>query len=108
MAGKIISQTTDKKTVLDVNDFGAIEGVYSIQRADPILSKNKAQRNANGKGARTGSTQEHWRKVADIPEVLYYDLVAKFGPPTRDNWADWSKWLNDYDNRFFRTTEGKV
>jgi len=108
MAGKVVSQKTDRKTVLDVNDMGAIEGVYTIQRADPILAKNRVERNANGKGVKRGNTQEHWQKVADIPEVLYYQLVEKFGKPSRDNWADWSKWLNDYDNRFFRTTEGKV
>ena len=107
MAGKIVSQTTDKKTVLDITDNGVIEGVYSIQRADKIIDRNRVERNAHQRGSLIGNTQKHWQKVADIPETLYYDLVAKLGKPA-DNPTEWKKWLNDYDNRFFRTSEGSV
>jgi len=108
MVAKVVSQTAEKKTLLDINDAGGIEGVYSIQKADKIIDRNRVERNAYQKGSMIGNTQQHWHKVADIPEILYHELCQKFGKPTRDNWKDWSKWLNDPDNRFFRTTEGRV
>ena len=46
-----------------------------------------------------------WSKVASIPMPLYYRLK-------RDGIADDPKrmkaWLNDADNRFFRTRPGRV
>lgn len=46
-----------------------------------------------------------WSRVAQIPMSIYYDL-AKSGK-LRDN-AYMKRWLNDPDNRFFRTRPGKV
>ena len=54
-----------------------------------------------------GNTQKHLQKVADIPAPIYYELINKFGQP-RDNPKAWKRWLNDYDNRFFRTTGGTI
>jgi len=54
-----------------------------------------------------GNTQKHLQKVADIPAPIYYELIEKFGQP-RDNPKAWKRWLNDYDNRFFRTTGGTI
>lgn len=107
MVEKVVSKTAEKKTLLDINELGAIEGVYSVQRADQIVDRNRAERNAFQKNSLVGNTQAHWQKTAEIPENLYYDLVRKFGTP-KQNPTEWKKWLNDYDNRFFRTTEGRV
>jgi len=54
-----------------------------------------------------GNTQRHMKHVADIPSTLYYDLVGKHGTP-KENPRFWKAWLNDYDNRFFRTSEGTI
>jgi hypothetical protein len=54
-----------------------------------------------------GNTQRHQQKIAEIPSVIYYDLLKKFGQP-RDNMKAWKRWLNDPDNRAFRTTGGRV
>jgi len=54
-----------------------------------------------------GNTQRHQQKVAEIPATLYYDLVKKLGDP-KHNMAAWKRWLNDPENRFFRTTGGSV
>jgi hypothetical protein len=35
------------------------------------------------------------------------ELRQRFGDP-RDNPKDWKKWLNDYNNRYFRTSGGSV
>jgi hypothetical protein len=35
------------------------------------------------------------------------ELKEKFGD-YKDNPTEWRKWLNDYDNRFFRTSGGNV
>ena len=54
-----------------------------------------------------GDTQRHWQQVAEIPNVIYLQLVEKYGAP-RDNPTAWRKWLNDYDNRYFRTGGGSL
>jgi hypothetical protein len=54
-----------------------------------------------------GNTQKHWQHVAEIPATVYLELRAKLGEP-KDNPTEWKRWLNDYDNRFFRTGGGNV
>lgn len=44
-------------------------------------------------------------RVASIPMALYYDLKAK---GIIDDEKALSKWLNDSENRFFRTRPGRV
>lgn len=81
--------------------------VENVQEVSSILDANKRAANDFQKGSLIGNTQRHRRKVAGIPELLYYQLVAKFGHP-KDNPTEWKRWLNDYDNRFFRTGGGTV
>ena len=38
---------------------------------------------------------------------LYFDLLKKFGNP-KDNPKDWKKWLQNPDNKHFRTTGGRL
>ena len=45
--------------------------------------------------------------VASIPDFLFHKLVAKFGP-MKSNQKAWRKWLNDPDNRAFRTRPGVI
>lgn len=54
-----------------------------------------------------GNTQRHQVKIAEVPETLYHHLRAKYGDP-KHNPTDWKKWLNDHDNRFFRTNSLRV
>lgn len=86
----------------DGNNF-----ITSTQNIDALVSKNKAEANEFRPGSLIGNTQNHRRKVADIPAGLYHELVAKMGRP-QDNPKEWRKWLNDYDNRFFRTDQGTI
>ena len=96
---------TGKETWVHFNDDGMI--VESKQNIDSLVSKNREEANEFRPGSLIGNTQAHRRKVADIPAGLYQELVQKFGQP-KDNPTDWRKWLNDYDNRFFRTDTGHI
>jgi hypothetical protein len=81
--------------------------VVTEQRVDYILDHNKRQANDWRPGGMIGHTQRHQQKVAEIPEALYYDLVKRLGDP-RHNLKSWKKWLNDPENRFFKSTGGTV
>ena len=81
--------------------------IVTEQRVDHILEHNKRQANDWKYGNLLGNTQRHQQKVAEIPAALYYDLVKKLGDP-KHNLKAWKRWLNDPENRFFRTTGGKV
>lgn len=100
-----IKETTDKKTVIR-EDNGFITDVYSIQKVDKLLKDNRDLRNMD-KTPMIGNTQRHVQHVAEIPENLYYDLVAKHGTP-QQNPKFWKTWLNDKDNFAFRTNEVTV
>lgn len=79
----------------------------TTQNVDALLSQNKAERNDYRPDSLIGNTQAHQQKVAEIPAALYHQLVQELGQP-KHNPNGWKKWLNDYDNRFFRTSGGKV
>ena len=81
--------------------------VVTEEKVDHILEHNKRQANDWKAGSMLGNTQHHHQKVAEIPATLYYDLVKKLGDP-RHNLQAWKKWLNDPENRFFRSTGGTV
>ena len=77
------------------------------QKVDVILDQNKREANDWKYGNLIGNTQRHQQKVADIPTTVYYDMVQKLGDP-RHNPEAWKRWLNDPENRFFRTTGGTL
>ena len=85
--------------------------VETVQDVTHILDANRREANEWRSRARRPNTQEHWEKIADIPEPLYWDLVKggkepmgipKLGEP-RDNPKGWKRWLKDPDNRHFLT-----
>ena len=96
---------TGKKTYF----HGEADGNYVSTEMDgtPILKTAKEEANSWRYGSLIGNTQKHKQKVADIPAPLYYSLVEKFGQP-KENPTEWRRWLNDRENRFFRTTGGTV
>ena len=84
------------------NDNG--DGTYTIetdQDMTGIIESNKKQHNATDKHTKHGE----WSKVASIPMTVYYDLKQK---GIVDDPKAFKKWLNDPDNKFFRTRVGKV
>ena len=97
---------TGKETWAHFGDDGKMI-FESTQNVDSLLAKNTAERNEYRAGSLQGDTQKHHQKVAEIPTALYHQLIEELGQP-KDNPQAWKKWLNDYDNRFFRTSGGRV
>lgn len=79
--------------------------IEQVQDASPIVQNNLIQRNLTDRNTRWDGGEEGMVKVASIPMNIWADLNAK--GIVRDK-AAFKKWLNDPDNRFFRTREGVV
>lgn len=82
----------------DADDSFTIETIID---AEPILDANTAQRNSFDERSSWGDIN----KVASIPMNIYMELDRK--GITRDEKA-FRRWLDDPDNRAFRTRPGKL
>ena len=80
----------------DATDTALIE---KRQDVSEIVEANKAEFNEDH--GRYGE----WTKVASIPLSVYYDLKAQ---GIVDDPVAMKRWLNDADNRLFRTRPGTV
>jgi topoisomerase IA-like protein len=80
--------------------------IEQSQTFDNLLKINKHMADDWRYGQLTG-TQKHMAHVAEIPNVLYNELVQKFGKPA-DNPKAWKQWLNSNENRVFRTGGGHL
>jgi hypothetical protein len=74
--------------------------IETVQDATDLVDANKAAFN---------SAESGWKgdmhKVASIPLNVYYDLKEK---GILDNQQALKAWLNDPENRYFRTKPGRV
>lgn len=77
--------------------------ILTSQNVDSILEANK--RAYASSAALGNSGRENFRKVASIPVTVLMDLRAR--GITKDA-AAFKRWLNDPDNRLFRTAPGVV
>jgi hypothetical protein len=81
------------------DDAGSMT-LETLQETDDIVEGNKQDFN---------DAPAHWRgdmhKVASIPMTLYMQLKRE---GIIDDPRAFKRWLNDRDNRFFRTRPGKV
>lgn len=68
---------------------------------DDTLEANKTMR-ANDEGGWKGD----WHKVASLPLNVYYDQLHE--AVAQDDMAHVSRFLNDIDNRAYRTKLGRV
>lgn len=75
--------------------------VEQVQDPTFIIEQNKAQLNQSHRSDKWGEMT----KVATIPISIWADLNQK--GIVKDPVA-FKKWLNDPDNRFFRTRQGQV
>jgi len=99
-----ISSSNGKNT-----NFHDVDGKYLIetsQNITGIIESNKAQFNAIDEKAKWGE----WTKVASIPNVVVDELnkqgiMRGFGVLDEKRFK---AFLNDPDNRFFRTRPGQV
>lgn len=96
---------TGQTLTMNQNSDG-ITYIENSQKFDNLLKINKHMADDWRPGQMVGS-QKHMAHVAEIPNVLYNQLVKKFGRPA-DNPEAWKKWLNDSENRVFRTGGGYI
>jgi len=75
--------------------------IATLQDVTEIIEANKRSANAVDKHQRYGE----WSKVASIPMSIYYDLKQQ---GIVDDPARFKRWLNDGDNKYFRTRGGTV
>ncbi len=76
--------------------------IQTEQDVTAVIEANKAIYNAVDEKANWNG---EWHLVASIPMALFYDLKAK---GIIDDQARLKAWLNDPENRFFRTRPGRV
>lgn len=76
--------------------------VQTVQDVSEFAEANKQQFNQFDERA---SWSGDMHRVASIPMSVYYDLKRK---GILDDQAAMKKWLNDPDNRVFRTRPGQV
>lgn len=101
--------------VLDRDDFNGVTTMFHWDEADqkfyieekmdvePLIDYAKASYNGFDERARWGNDPLH--HVAALPPVIYADLQKKgiLDDPDR-----LKAWLNDRDNRMFRTRPGRL
>jgi hypothetical protein len=77
--------------------------IETVQDATPIIEANKARLNQTH--AKIGSGKEDFVRVASIPMNLYMELRQK---GIAQDPAAMKRWLNDPDNKYFRTRAGVI
>jgi hypothetical protein len=91
---------TGIRRVLHRDPHARTNTIVNYQDDTAIREHNQALRNETPSG-----WKGDWHKVASIPLTLYFDLKKQgiIDDPKR-----FRKWLNDRENRVFRTKEGTV
>lgn len=92
---------TETKVTRVVED-GTTHTVYVANVPQMLLELNRYERDNDPKGVRKGFSM---RRLARVPIALHIDLVRK------GIWGDKKRmraWLNDPDNRFFRSSGGRA
>ena len=95
-----------KEIVMHQHNDGTMH-IEQRQEFGDLLKINKQMANDYRPGSMIGNTQRHAQHVAEIPNVVYNHLLEKFGP-MRENQKAWKAWLNDHQNRAFRTGGGNL
>ena len=75
--------------------------IETRQDVSKIIEENKQEYAQIDENARWGE----WTRVASIPMSIYFKLKAE---GKLDDDAYMKKWLNDPDNKYFRTRSGEV
>ena len=101
---------TDPYTSKDVTIEYESDGsriIHQKQDFSDLLKINHQMSMDYQKGSMIGNTQRHMSHVAEIPNVVYNHLLETLGKP-RENPKAWKAWLNDHQNRDFRTGGGRL
>ena len=75
MAKRLIKkdETSGKEVWMHDDDKGYV--IQETQHVAPLLDMNRQKANEWQYGRMTGNTQKHWQQVAEIPNVIYLQLV---------------------------------
>lgn len=92
---------TGKKTWWHYDPVTGSAVIETEQEVSDITEDNLRLRNCYDERARWTQFSNH---VASIPDFLFHRLRKQFG----DDQKAWAKWLNDPDNRAFRTRPGRI
>ena len=90
-----------QKQYMHEHDDGSLT-IQTVQEVEDVTETNKTQFNQFDERA---SWKGEVHKVASIPMSIFYDLKRK---GILDDPAAMKKWLNDPDNRVFRTRPGQA
>lgn len=102
-----VDATQSKKTTMEYDQGEDHFKIVTQQNIEPVKKMANEQMVDHTVGSMIGNTQKHHQKIAEIPTVIYYDLLQKFGRPDQNPNA-WLKWLQNSDNQSFRTTNGRL
>ena len=97
---------TAKEVVMDQRSDGT-DIIETTQRFDTLVKLNRQMNNDYSKGNMIGNTQRHMQHIAEIPNVVYNHLIETLGTP-QENPKGWKAWLNNNENRDFRTGGGNI
>ena len=78
--------------------------IQTVQDTTPIVETNKREFN-EAPSHKLGANGENFVKVASIPLTIYHELRKK---GIAQDPAAMKRWLNDPDNRYFRSRPGVV
>lgn len=105
MKRKISENALTGKTTYLHHD-GDTDYIVQEQKFDKLVELNKYRNNEWQYGQMRG-TQNHIQEIAVIPNVIYNHLLETLGKPT-ENPRAWKAWLNDGENKAFRTGGGNI
>lgn len=75
--------------------------IQTQQDVTAIIEENKQEYAQTDERARWGE----WSRVASIPMSIYFQLKAE---GKLDDQAYMKKWINDPENKYFRTRSGQI
>lgn len=93
-----------KKEIFDIQDGQLI--THTVTNVDAVIADNKRLYNS-GDGY---SESRDMQRLAQLPMSVFWDLVARgiVNNPDDPYGKRFTKWLNDPDNKYFRTSKGVV
>jgi hypothetical protein len=76
--------------------------IESQEDVKELIDHNKRLYNAHDERTRW---KGEWHLAASLPPTVYFDLQRR---GILDDTKAWNEWLNNPDNRFFRTRPGRI
>lgn len=83
-----------------------VDGLSIVTEVD-VTNATEFAHYMRGERQKLHGTQRHRLHVAEIPNVIFHELLRRFGH-WKHNQAAWKRWLNDPDNAAFRAWTGRV